>query len=91
MGIPYHLTCLLKNLCAGQEATVRTGHGKKGLVQNWESKKTKLYIVTLLIKLIIRVHLNVLACVHLACVNLACEMPEWMNCKLESRLPKKCQ
>ena len=28
MGIPYHLTCLLRNLYAGQEATVRTGHGK---------------------------------------------------------------
>ena len=27
MGIPHHLTCLLRNLCAGQEATVRTGHG----------------------------------------------------------------
>ena len=27
MGIPDHLTCLLKNLCAGQEARVRTGHG----------------------------------------------------------------
>ena len=27
MGIPEHLTCLLKNLYAGQEATVRTGHG----------------------------------------------------------------
>ena len=27
MGIPEHLTCLLRNLCAGQEATVRTGHG----------------------------------------------------------------
>ena len=27
MGIPYHLTCLLRNLYAGQEATVRTGHG----------------------------------------------------------------
>ena len=27
MGIPYHLTCLLTNLYAGQEATVRTGHG----------------------------------------------------------------
>ena len=26
-GIPDHLTCLLRNLCAGQEATVRTGHG----------------------------------------------------------------
>ena len=28
MGIPDHLTCLVRNLYAGQEATVRTGHGK---------------------------------------------------------------
>ena len=27
MGIPDHLTCPLRNLCAGQEATVRTAHG----------------------------------------------------------------
>ena len=27
MGIPDHITCLLRNLCAGQEATVRTRHG----------------------------------------------------------------
>ena len=27
MGLPDHLTCLLRNLYAGQEATVRTGHG----------------------------------------------------------------
>ena len=27
MGVPDHLTCLLKNLYTGQEATVRTGHG----------------------------------------------------------------
>jgi len=27
LGIPDHLTCVLRNLCAGQEATVRTGHG----------------------------------------------------------------
>jgi len=27
MGIPDHLTCLLRNLYAGQKATVRTGHG----------------------------------------------------------------
>ena len=27
MGIPDHLTCLLRNLCESQEATVRTGHG----------------------------------------------------------------
>ena len=28
MGIPDHLTFLLRNLCVGQEATVRTGHGR---------------------------------------------------------------
>ena len=28
IGIPDHLTCLLKNLYAGQEATLKTGHGK---------------------------------------------------------------
>ena len=33
MGIPDHLTCLLRNLYAGQEATVRTGHGTTDLVQ----------------------------------------------------------
>ena len=33
MGIPDHLTCLLKNLYAGQEATVRTGHGTTGWFQ----------------------------------------------------------
>ena len=31
MGMPDHLTCLLRNLYTGQEATVRTGHGTK----NW--------------------------------------------------------
>ena len=30
MGIPDHLTCLLRNLYTGQEATVRTGHGTTG-------------------------------------------------------------
>ena len=33
MGIPDHLTCLLKNLYAGQEATVRIGHGTTDLFQ----------------------------------------------------------
>ena len=33
MGIPDHLTCLLRNLHAGQEATVRTGHGTTDWVQ----------------------------------------------------------
>ena len=33
MEIPDHLTCLLRNLYAGQEATVRTGHGATDLFQ----------------------------------------------------------
>ena len=33
MGIPDHLTCLLRNLYAGQQATVRTGHGTTGWFQ----------------------------------------------------------
>ena len=33
MGIPDHLTCLLRNLYVGQEATVRTGHGTTGRFQ----------------------------------------------------------
>ena len=33
MGILDHLTCLLRNLCAGQEATVRTGHGTTDWLQ----------------------------------------------------------
>ena len=44
MGIPDHLTFLLRNLCAGQEATVRTGHGttdwfqiRKGVRQGYIS------------------------------------------------------
>ena len=48
MGIPEHLTCLLRNLYAGQEATVITGHTKR-LVPNWEGSTSKPNIVTLLI------------------------------------------
>ena len=48
VGIPDHLTCLLRNLNAGQEITVRTRHGTTPLVQNWE-RKTRLYIVNPLI------------------------------------------
>ena len=50
MGIPDHLTCLLRNLYAGQEATVRTRHGTiNKLVSNRKRSMSRLYIVTLLI------------------------------------------
>ena len=45
MGIPDHLTCLLRNLYAGQEATVRTGDG---ITDGFQIGKV-VYIVTLLI------------------------------------------
>ena len=48
MGIAGHLTCLLRNLYAGQEATVRTGHGTTDWFQRIRSM-SRLYIVTLLI------------------------------------------
>jgi len=48
IGIPDHLTCLLRNLYAGQEATVRTGHGTTDWFQIGKSM-SRLYIVTLLI------------------------------------------
>ena len=48
MGIPDHLTCVLKNLYADQEATYNWTWNSS-LVQNWERSMTKLYIVTLLI------------------------------------------
>ena len=42
MGTPNHLTRLLRNLYAGQEATVRTGHEKR------ERSMSRLYIVTVI-------------------------------------------
>jgi len=36
MGIPDHLTCLLKNLYAGQEETIRTGHGTMDWFKIWK-------------------------------------------------------
>ena len=49
MGIPDHLTCLLKNLYAGQEPTGRTGHGTTDWFQIGKGVMSRLYIVTLLI------------------------------------------
>ena len=48
MGIPDRLICLLRNLYAGQKATVRPGHGTIDLFQIRKGE-SRLYIVTLLI------------------------------------------
>ena len=54
LGIPDHLTCFLRNLYAGQEARVRTGHETtdswlEQQVPNRKRSMSRLYIVTLLI------------------------------------------
>ena len=51
MGIPDHLTCLLRKMYADQEATVRTGHGTTDWFQIGKGVciYSRLYIVTLLI------------------------------------------
>ena len=72
MEIPDHFTCLLRNLYAGQEATVRTGHRTMG----W-FKLGKMYVKA------VYCHLGYVTYMQ----NTSCEMPDWMNHKLESRLP----
>ena len=70
MGIPDHLTCLLRNLYAGQETTVRTGH----VTTHW-FKSGKEYIKA------IYCHPTYLTYMQ----RTSCEMPGWMKHKLESR------
>ena len=72
MGIPDHLTCLLRNLNAGQEATVRTGHGTTDC-----SKSGKEYIKA------VYCHPAYLTYIQ----NTSHKMLGWMKHKLESRLP----
>jgi len=43
MEIPDHLTCLLRNLYAGQEATIRTGHGTTDWFQSEEEYVKAVY------------------------------------------------
>ena len=78
MGIPDHLTCLLRNLCAGQEATVRTRHG----TMEWTgSKSGKEYIMA--VYCILYTYPAYLTYMQ----STSCEMPGWMKHKLEPRLP----
>ena len=68
MGIPDHLTCLLRNLYAGQEATVRTGHGTIDCFQIGKEYVKAVYC-----------HLAYLTYMQ----STSCEMLGWMNHKLE--------
>ena len=71
MGIPDHLSCLLRNLYAGQEATVRTEHGTRT-----GSKLGKEYVKA---AYCYPAHLTYTQ-------STSCEMPGWMKHKPESRL-----
>ena len=72
MGIPDHLTCLLRNLYAGQEATVRTGHG----TVNWFQSGKGVHQGC------------ILSPAYLTYTQItSCKMPDWMKLNLESRLP----
>ena len=71
MGIPDHLTCLLRNLYAGQEAIVRTGHRTTGWFQIGKGVCQGCIVSP--------VYLTYMQ-------STSCEMPGWMKHKLESRL-----
>ena len=72
MGITVHLTCLLRNLYAGQEATVRSKHGMTDCFQIGKGVHQGIYC-----------HPAYLTFMQ----STSCEMPGWMKHKLESRLP----
>ena len=71
MRIPDHLTCLLRNLYVGQEATVRTG-----TEQQTVSKMGKEYIEAVYCHPVYLTYMQ----------STSCEIPGWMNQKLEYRL-----
>ena len=70
MGIPDHLTCLLRNLYAGQEATVRTRHGTTDWFQTRKGVR--------------QVYCHPAYLTYMQ--STSWEMPGWMKYKLESRL-----
>ena len=72
MGIPDHLTCLLRNLYAGQEATVRTGHRITDF-----PKLGKEYIKAAYCHPAYLIYMQ----------STSCKMLDWMKHKLESRFP----
>jgi len=49
MGLPDHLTCLLRNLYAGQEVAVRNEQGRADWFRRGEMSPSRFFIVTLLI------------------------------------------
>ena len=73
MWIPYHLTCLLRNLYAGQEATVRNGHG----TTDWFQIGKGVYQSCILSPCLFNLYGQ----------STLCEMPGWMKHNVESTWP----
>ena len=71
-GIPDHLTCLLRNLYAGQEATIRTGHGTTDWFQTGKGVHQGYILSPCLF--------------YFYAEYIPCEMLGWMKHKLEARL-----
>ena len=71
MGIPDHLICLLRNLYAGQEATVRTGHG----TTDWFQMQKGVHQGCILLPCLFNFHAEYIM-----------QNAGWMTHKLESRL-----
>ena len=78
LGIPDHITCLLRNLYAVQGATVRTRHGTMDWVPNWERSIFSISSIKA-----VYCHPDYLISMQ----NTSCKMLGWMRQKLESRLP----
>ena len=74
MGIPDHITCLMRKLYVGQETTVRTRHGTKDLFKIGKEDIKVVYCHPAYITYM---------------QSTSSEMPGWMNHKLESRLPRE--
>ena len=74
MGIPDHITCLLRNLYVGQETTVRTRHGTMDLFKIGKEDIKVVYCHPAYITYM---------------QSTSSEMPGWMNHKLESRFPRE--
>ena len=72
MGIPDHLTCLLRNLYTGQKATVRTGQGTTDWFQTEKGVRQGCILSPYLFNSV---------------QNTSLEMLGWIKHKLESRLP----
>ena len=73
MGMPDHLTCLLRSLYAGQEATVRTGHG----TMDWFQIGKEVCQGCILSPCLFNLHAE----------YISCETRGWMKHRLDSRLP----